>query len=169
MAINYANRGKHLEVLVDHSNVQYKRKGWARIDKVPTPVKVRRQNKLGRITDGWFEKKSTVDYAGISHGRSIVFDAKSTKIDKRFDLKNLEEHQYQYLKDCHHQGAISFVLVEFSRKKEIYILPFEKLEIWWISAQGGGRKSIPYEFFLTECDLVSQGRGVPLDYLKVVM
>lgn len=117
--INYANRGKALQMLINSTNAVYKQKGWALVDEVPTPSK----NIKGRII---YERKSTVDYYGISQGRGIAFDAKSTKETKRFDLKNVHDHQVQYLDHFLKQGGIAFLLIEFARLREFYFvsIPF---------------------------------------------
>lgn len=50
----------------------------ALINKRPTPVKVLK-SKGGRLLNGLYEDKSTVDYDGVYKGRAIAFVAKSTK------------------------------------------------------------------------------------------
>lgn len=37
----------------------------------------------GRVKDGYYESKSTVDYDGVYKGRAIAFEAKSTNEMKR--------------------------------------------------------------------------------------
>nr|BDD46685.1 hypothetical protein 24 [Bacillales bacterium] len=49
------------------------------------------------MVHGLLEKPSTVDYDGTYMGKSIVFEAKSTKDFKRFPLKNIHDHQVKYL------------------------------------------------------------------------
>ncbi len=62
----------------------------ALINKRPTPVKVLK-SKGGRVLNGFYEAKSTVDYDGVYKGRAIAFEAKSTEKDTRFDLKNIAQ------------------------------------------------------------------------------
>ena len=165
MAISPANRGMSFEQLVEYTNRCYFLKGMADVRKVATPVKVLRISK-GRIRDGFFEKKSTVDFIGVSHGRAIAFDAKSTRNRTRFPLSNIEPHQMAFLKSWKDQGAIAFFLVEFAKHQEVYFLPYREAEKWWEQAKQGGRKSIPYEWFVQNCDLVRPDKGIPLHYLK---
>lgn len=165
MRVSLANRGMSFEQLVEYTNRCYFLKGMADIRKVATPVKVLRISK-GRIRDGFFEKKSTVDFIGVSHGRAIAFDAKSTRNQTRFPLSNIEPHQMAFLKSWRAQGAITFFLVEFAKKHEVYLLRFSDAEKWWEEAGKGGRKSIPYEWFVQNCDLVRPDKGIPLHYLK---
>lgn len=165
--VNYANRGKPFEMLIESTNAMYAHKGWADIQKAEPPVKV--QNKIGnKITLGWYQKHGFVDYFGVSHGRALAFEAKSTNSRTSFALSNIKDHQVQVLKRWHEQGAASFVLVEFQKHREIYLLRYVQLEEWWEGAKEGGRKSIPYEWFNMHCDEVKPTRGVALDYLSIL-
>lgn len=160
-------RGKALENLIDYTNDIYARKGLARIDKVPTPWNVR-YNPRKRINVAFPEKKGTVDYVGVSKGKSIAFDAKSTKIKTSFPLKNIHEHQVKYLQDHQEQGGISFIIVEFESLQELYLLTFNQLYSWWVDSFRGGRKSIPYQYFKDNCNLIKSGSGVAADYLSCI-
>lgn len=165
---SHANRGMGLESYIDVANMQYRIKRIAVIDKEATPVKVKRCNQQGKITEAWFDSKSTVDYKGVASGKAIAFDAKTTQIKTSFPLKNIHEHQYEYLKDYHNQQGISFLVVEFAALHEIYILPIKDLIPFWENARLGRRKSIPYQFFKEHCVKCNQGRGLSLDYLAAV-
>lgn len=163
---SHANRGAVLERLVDMTNKQYRNKGVADIRKIPTPVKIMSNNK-GQVT-GYTQKGEWVDYVGIHDGRTIVFDAKETTNRTSFPLKNISTHQFELLKSWHEKGARSFLLVSFSKLDEIYLLPFERLQEAWTGYIGSGRKSIPYEDFKLNCELVKGERGYVLHYLKHV-
>jgi len=167
MAVSYANRGMSFEHLIERTNAQYAQKGIATIQKVPVPWKVfyDRKTKVSRAIP---EKKSTVDFIGCYNGRAIAFDAKSTRERTRFPLSNIEDHQFKFLKRWQDNGGISFILVEFAKKNEVYILSLSELEKWLRKANEGGRKSVPYEYFMTECDLVKSRNGILLDYLGVI-
>lgn len=160
----HANRGAALEKLVDLANKQYRNKGFADIRKVPTPVRITGNNR-GRIS-GFVTKGEWVDYIGVRDGRTIAFDAKETNNRTSFPLDNVSAHQYELLKSWHEQGAWSFLIVSFTKHDEVYRLPFELLGAYWEGAEKGGRKSIPYGDFLTECDLVKSNKGYVLHYLK---
>lgn len=162
----YANRGAVLEQLLNMTNKQYLNTKQADIKKIPTPVqilKVQGNKVTGTLTAGEF-----TDYIGISNGKTIVFDAKETR-EERFPLKNLHEHQYQFLKSWYEQGAAAFLIVSFAKKQdEIYYLPFEKLSIFWEEAIAGGRKSIPHQYFIDNCHKVKSENGIVLHYLKYI-
>lgn len=66
------NRGMHFEKLINLSNEMYQREGVALINKRPTPVKVLK-SKNGRVINGFYESKSTVDYDGVYKGRAVTF------------------------------------------------------------------------------------------------
>lgn len=166
MTVSYANRGQPFERIIEATNKQYFQKGKATIQKIATPWKVIRRGK--QIVSAFPEKKSTVDFIGVYDGRGIAFDAKSTSVETRFDLSNVGDHQFRFLKNWKENGGISFILVEFTKLNETYILPFEHLEKWWNEADRGGRKSIPYEFFVNECELVKSKNGILLDYLSLI-
>lgn len=164
--MSYANRGMGFEALIDHSNAMYDRKGIAVINKRPTPVKVLGQNEKGMI-HGFYEKSSTVDYDGVYRGRFLVFEAKSTQEKMRFDLSNIQQHQYDYLKKVHLHGGIAFILVYFEKHQLTYLMEFETLKHYWERAQKGGRKSIRIEDFDIHAHQVDAGR-VPVDYLAII-
>ncbi|MDN3365394.1 Holliday junction resolvase RecU [Priestia megaterium] len=167
-----ANRGMEFEGYIMQANARYAIRGIAAIDKIPTPIKVLKLAtagpKKGRIIDGYFEEKSTVDFVGVSRGRSIFFDAKETD-EASFPLKNVEEHQFEALRDKHSHQAISFLLVRLKKHNdEIYILLFEDLDKWWKETMTGGRKSIPYQFFKENCVKCEPGRNVAIDYMAAL-
>src|SRR5690625_449002 len=101
--MSYANRGMNFEQIIDHTNRMYENKGIALINKRPTPVKILGRNSRGMI-NGFLEKASTVDYDGVYRGKSIAFEAKSTKELNRFDLKNVPDHQVQHLEKVDKHG-----------------------------------------------------------------
>lgn len=159
-----ANLGKQLERLLDMTHLQYRNKGVADIRKVPTPVQITNSNR-GKIT-GYVTQGEWVDYVGIYNGRTIVFDAKETRL-KNFPFDSLQDHQYELLKSWHEKGAVAFLVVDFTKlHEEIYLLPFKILQEYWEACQAGGRKSIPHSAFVERCDLIKSEGGVVLHYLK---
>lgn len=168
MFVNYANRGKSFEKLIDMSNTIYYQKNIANIQKIETPVHVQSIDKSGKIRYGWFKKKSTVDYKGVFDGKAVAFDAKSTRNRTRFPLSEVKQHQLEDLQKWHNCGGKSFILVEFSKHHEIYLLPFKELSAYKLAAKNGGRKSIPYHDFLTMFEQVKSSIHVPVDYLRAL-
>lgn len=167
-SVNHARRGMSLESYIDFANLLYLQKDIAVINKRPTPIKVIRMNK-NRITDGVYEKPSTVDYDGTYREKSIVFEAKSTQELTRFPLSNVEDHQADYLERCHRHGAICFLLIEFAAHRTVYLLPYDSFRHYWQARKPGtrGTQSIPLADLEVNAYEVESGR-VGLDYLKVV-
>lgn len=161
-------RGSALENRVIMANKQYRERGMGEIVQMPVPIDIYWKDLRTRQVKGKLKKKSTVDFYGVSQGRFIAFDCKSTLERTRFPLSNIEQHQMDYLESVRNQGGIPFFLVEFSKFGQVFYLPYKEVAEWWRKAKEGGRKSIPYEWFRLHCDMVLPGRGTALDYLKCV-
>ncbi|MED2797895.1 Holliday junction resolvase RecU [Bacillus thuringiensis] len=140
----------------------------ALINKRPTPVKVLK-SKGGRVLNGFYEAKSTVDYEGVHKGRAIAFEAKSTEKDTRFDLKNIAQHQLDYLEKAEKMGAICFFLIEFSKDKSVFVVPLSVIQSYVrMSHQPKGKKSILKADFDIYGYVVEQTERAPVDYLQYV-
>ncbi|MCU6603782.1 Holliday junction resolvase RecU [Peribacillus frigoritolerans] len=165
-AINYANRGKGFENDIIRTNNGYLSKGWAFVEKVEPAVQI--QQDLGNKVIGFKKEKGFVDFFGCSHGRPLAFEAKKTTSRTSFPLSNIKQHQMDVLKFWQDQGGIAFFLIQFEKLHEVYFVHYEQVNEWWIQSKAGGRKSIPYSYFMMECDLVKTQRGVPYDYLSCI-
>ncbi|PDZ06605.1 Holliday junction resolvase RecU [Bacillus cereus] len=162
------NRGMAFEKLINLSNEMYQRERVALINKRATPVKVLK-SKGGRVLNGFYEAKSTVDYDGVYKGRAIAFEAKSTENATRFDLKNIAQHQLDYLEKVEKMGAICFFLIEFSKDKAIFVVPLSVIQSYVkMSQQPKGKKSIPRADFDIYGYLVEQTERAAVDYLQYV-
>lgn len=146
-------RGSTLEEFINRTCEQYREKGLALIQKVPTPitpVKIDRQSR--HITLAYFEKKSTVDYIGVVQGIPVCFDAKECNTDN-FPLQNIHQHQVAFMGDFERQQGVAFLILYFSHRDEIYYLPYRlMLKFWERGKQGGIRhfkyNELPPEWFL---------------------
>ncbi|PFJ08530.1 Holliday junction resolvase RecU [Bacillus cereus] len=162
------NRGMAFEMLINLVNEMYQRRGVALINKRPTPVKVLK-SKGGRVLNGFYEAKSTVDYDGVYKGQSIAFEVKSTESPTRFDLKNIAQHQLDYLEKAEKMGAICFFLIEFSKDKSVFVVSLSVIQSYVrMSQQPKGKKSIPRADFDIYGYLVNQTERAPVDYLQYV-
>ncbi len=76
-------RGSTLEDLVNRTNEQYREKGLALIQKIPTPITPVRMDKENRHITLWhtLSRRSTVDYIGAVQGIPVCFDAKECSVD----------------------------------------------------------------------------------------
>ena len=74
-------RGSTLEELINRTNEQYREKGLALIQKIPTPITPVKMDKTSRhITLAYFEQKSTVDYIGAVQGIPVCWKTADEKV-----------------------------------------------------------------------------------------
>lgn len=138
-------RGSTLEEFINRTNEYYQEQGLALIQKIPTPITPVRIDKEHRhITLAYFEQKSTVDYIGAVQGIPVCFDAKECHTDT-FPLQNIHAHQVDFMEAFEKQGGISFFLIYFSTKNELYYMTFQEMKKFWERGQRGGRKSFRHE------------------------
>jgi recombination protein U len=174
MAVSYANRGKAFEGDIIRSNIAYKHKKWAFIEKTepifkPLPSGLlpnRLRAGKNHYMVGYYEGRGFVDFFGVCQGRALAFEAKSTTNRTSFPLKNFKKEQIEDLAFWNNQGGIAFVLIQFEKQREVYVLPFSELKTWWDDSLAGKRKSIPYDWFVLNCEKVKATRGIILDYLN---
>ena len=138
-------RGSSLEDIINRSNDSYREKKLALIQKVPTPITPISIDKESRhITLAYFDQKSTVDYIGAVQGIPVCFDAKECAVET-FPLHNIHPHQIAFMREFEEQGGISFIILSYTVKNEIYYLPFDEILRFWTRMEEGGRKSFTYE------------------------
>ena len=160
-------RGSAFEEMIDLTNQLYIQKGLAVIQKVPTPITpVAVDNKSRTITSAFFEKKSTIDFIGVAQGLAICFDAKETR-QLSLPIKNIHAHQIEFMENFRKQQGVSFLLVHFQTKGEVFLLPSEDIAKYHAAALAGGRKSIPYSEF-NQSYVVPNKNGFPVHYLVAI-
>ena len=138
-------RGSTLEELINRTNEQYREKGLALIQKIPTPITpIKIDKEKHHITLAYFDQKSTVDYIGAVQGIPVCFDAKECAADT-FALQNIHPHQVAFMRDFQKQGGIAFLLIYYTGKNLILYLPFKDMMRFWERAESGGRKSFRFE------------------------
>lgn len=138
-------RGSTLEDLINHTNESYREKHLALIQKIPTPITPIEIHKETRhITLAYFDQKSTVDYIGVVQGIPVCFDAKECAV-KTFPLHNIHAHQMAFMKEFEKQGGIAFIILSFTALNEVYYIPLDHLEKFWMRMENGGRKSFTYD------------------------
>ena len=162
----YGNRGMTLEEDINLTNEYYKEKNIALIYKKPIPIKVLKINESKtRIKDGFYEKKSTLDYSGIYKEKYIEFDAKETNSKTSFPISNIHEHQIQHIKDILYYKGIAFLIIRFNILNKTYILEGQML-IDFLNNEN--RKSIPLDYFENNCKTIELKYRPRLDYLKLI-
>ena len=138
-------RGSTLEDMVNRTNERYLEQELALIQKIPTPITPVRMDKEHRqITLAYFEQRSTVDYISAVQGIPVCFDAKECNADT-FPLQNIHEHQIIFMENLEKQQGISFLLIYYTARNEMYYMRFEEVAKFWNRAMTGGRKSIRLE------------------------
>ena len=157
-------RGSTLEEFINRTNEKYLENGLALIQKIPTPITPIKIEKESRhITLAYFDQKSTVDYIGAVQGIPVCFDAKECHTDT-FPLQNIHEHQIAFMENFEKQGGISFLIIYFSKRDELYYLTYRQLIKFWNRARECVRKSFRYEELQPEYFFRSEG-GVLVPYL----
>nr|WP_296007004.1 Holliday junction resolvase RecU [uncultured Blautia sp.] len=158
-------RGSALEEYINRTCEQYREKGLALIQKVPTPITpVRIDQESRHITLAYFEKKSTVDYIGAVQGIPVCFDAKECACDS-FPLQNIHAHQVAFMKDFERQQGIAFLILYFSHRDEIYYMPFRQMEQFWERGQKGGIKHFKYSE-LSPCWFLKRSGNILVPFLE---
>ena len=160
-------RGSTLEDLINRTNEKYLENGLALIQKIPTPITPIKIDKEKRhITLAYFEQKSTVDYIGVVQGIPICFDAKECATDT-FSLQNIHEHQVTFMEAFEKQGGISFFIIYFSARNELYYMTFQEIKTFWERGQQGGRKSFRIEELDTNY-FMELKNGAYVSYLELL-
>ena len=164
--INYGNRGMTLEADINLTNDYYFDKRIALIYKKPIPIKVLKINETKtRIMDAFYEKKSTLDYSGIYHGKYIEFDAKETNSKTSFPLSNIHLHQIKHIENVLYFKGIAFLIIRFNYYNQTFLLPGELLLDFLKNSK---KKSMSYKFFLDNCKEIKIKYAPRLDYLKII-
>lgn len=162
----FANRGMSLENDINETNKYYVDYDIALIYKKPTPIRITKTNyKNMRITDGFFESPSTLDYNGVYKGYYIEFDAKETRSKTSFPIDNIHKHQIEYIKKVIKHNGIVFLIVRFSTLNKSFVLKGENL-IDYIN--NNERKSIPLSYFENNTYEIGIKYTPRLDYIKIV-
>lgn len=141
-AVNYANRGKPLEMLVNYEIDRLWTEELGVIAKQHVNWCIIRRQK--RVVSAYPVEKAVVDYLGLYKGKPVAFDAKSTQDETSFPLANLKPHQIEFLRTWEKVGGIGFWLVEFGRLTRWFVLHHKDLLAFLDTEE---RKSIPLPYF----------------------
>lgn len=170
---NHANRGMSFEASINKTNQYYLLQNTALIYKKPTPIKVSKVENSNniyksqhKITEAYYEQKSTTDYNGVFLGKYIDFEVKQTT-SSTFNIKtNLQAHQFEHLSKVKKHGGIAFILIYFQKFDKIYLLPIENLQTF---LSGTNLKSqIKFEDMKKYAYQVEQKYQPQIDYLQIV-
>lgn len=160
-------RGSTLEDLINRTNDRYLEGNLCLVQKIPTPITPINIDHASRhITLAYFDQKSTVDYIGVAQGIPLAFDAKECAKDT-FTLANIHQHQVSFMENFEKQDGISFFIIHYTERDEIYYLRFSKFMEFWNRMLSGGRKSFRYDEIEQEFILKSHS-GIYVPYLDGV-
>jgi len=160
-------RGNAFEELINLTNIKYREHGIGLIQKIPTPIKpVELDMENHNIKKAYFEERSTVDYIGIIQGYAVCFDAKETNLE-RFPLRNIHQHQLDFMRDFERQEGISFLIIRFSKHDMTYFVPFKFILKKIEAIDNGGRKSIAYSEFSNFFEIRNKD-GYILHYIEAL-
>lgn len=108
-----------------------------------------------------------MDFTRTYRGRSIWYDAKSTKNQTSFPLDFVEEHQVERLIRHEASGAICFFLFWFTDLDRFYLMPLKAFLDYWNRRGTGGRgsKSISLSEFEAHAIRIEKSVRGPLDFL----
>ena len=160
-------RGSVLEDLINFTNEKYLERGLGLIQKIPTPIKPITIDKNTRhITLAYFDQKSTVDYIGVVQGIPVCFDAKECSKDT-FSLQNIHDHQYEFMKNFEKQDGVAFIILYFTQKDVALYVPFKDLEVFYLNAKKGGKKSVSYDEFNHDYEITLH-KSIPIHYLELL-
>lgn len=161
------SQGQEFEQLIEWANMQYYERGQGVIQKIPTPFKIERaynhSTKKNEVVSAYPEKKSTVDFGGTAQGKSIWFDAKTTKNRASFPLANIKDHQIEYLRQVDLNGGKAFLLIYSQVKNKTWLLWIQDLLLF---IEKGERKSLLFEWLEYNCPVIGSKDGIVLDYLN---
>lgn len=158
-------RGSTLEDLINFTNENYRDKGLALVQKIPTPIKpIKIDKESSQITLAYFERDSTVDYIGVVQGVPVCFDAKECTTDT-FSMQNIHEHQYQFMKEFEQQQGVSFLIIFFTTRNELYYMPFRELKRYVERIREGHPKNFKYQE-LDSANFIRAKGGILVHYLE---
>jgi recombination protein U len=158
-------RGSALEEMINHTNEYYRQKNLALVQKIPTPITpVKIDKEAGHITLAYFEKDSTVDYIGAVQGVPVCFDAKECATDT-FSMRNIHQHQIDFMRDFESQQGISFLVIAFTARNQFYYMRFSELTEYLNRREQGHANNFKYQELNPDYFLRQKG-GALVHYLE---
>lgn len=162
--LNNKNRGMSLEQEINETNEYYIENNIALVHKKATPISVVKCND-NKITEAYFNEKSTTDYNGCYQGIYIDFEAKSTLKKTSFPIANILPNQIEQARRVLLNKGVSFFIIEFSELNRYFMLSsktllnyIDKMDI----------SSIPLKYFETHAYELKRRLSPPLDYIEVL-
>lgn len=120
----FKNRGMLLETIINQTNEFYFKNDICLIHKKNLDISfksVSLKNKKLNLDQAVISSKSSVDYYGIYKGKFIAFEAKSTELSI-LPLKNIKNHQIEYLNLIQKNGGIAFWIIYFKFENVFFLI-----------------------------------------------
>ncbi|KLU61712.1 holliday junction resolvase RecU [Peptococcaceae bacterium CEB3] len=117
-----ANLGMILEQQIFLACDWYAARGYALIQKIPTPWEPERRD--GRIIGAHPAKKSTIDFLGAlaPHGQAIALEAKEEQT-AAIRKSRVKPHQVKFLKTLAACGGAAYIVVGFYNANRFFLVP----------------------------------------------
>lgn len=169
---SFSNRGMSLEQDIQATNQYYLETNKAIIHKKPTPIQIVKvdypKRSAAKITEGYFQSKSTTDFNGIYRAKHVDFEAKETKNKTLFPLANIHEHQFVHMNSVVEHGGICFFIIRFSLYNETYYVPADLVLSYWREQEKTNKKSIAYSVIKNKGHLIPFKYQARVDYLSII-
>lgn len=164
--ISHANRGMHLEELINEANKFYLDNDIALVYKKATPigvVNVTSEKNTKVITKAYFKEPSTLDYNGIYKGMYIEFDAKECSSKTSFPLSNISCNQISHIRKVIFHKGVVFIIIKITNN--YFLLPGNNL-INFI--KNNKRKSIPVDVLKKISLKICKNKNIVVDYITTL-
>ena len=160
-----ANRGKVWEGQLDHYHARLQSSGRAMVTRNYPECVVRWARGKG-IVSAQFRRTGAPDYTILSQGRTILADAKSTRL-ARWPLKLLEGHQANSLTAANHHGGLALLLINTPQGSYavLWSLVRPLWERWLTGRAKRGEASLTHDQMVS-MSVVWAPKGHALDYLQ---
>jgi recombination protein U len=142
-----------LETRIRKANLTYRKERRALIQKLEVPIRMTNMGMVATL--------STIDFYGVFSyskgktkrkkvGRAIAFDAKECESTTSFPLKNIHQHQLEFLRLWTELDGEGFFFIHFKNihPDRAFITPIDLVAKYWDDSTG--RKSIPITEFKEE-------------------
>lgn len=170
MKTSASRRGMSLEEDINTSNNYYIDNNIAVIHKKPTPITLVHvdypKRSAAKITEAYFKEPSTTDYNGVYKGKYIDFEAKECSSKTSFPFSYIHPHQIKHLKNVLKHGAIAFIIIRMNVYSKDYLIMAQDFIDYY---EKSTRKSIPYNWIITNGYEIINKYAIPCDYLGIAV
>ena len=163
---NASNRGMLLEEDISSSCEFYNQKGLCLIYKRATPIKVVKMDNVNKakITEAYFNNKSTTDYNGLYRGKYLDFEAKETINKTSFSFHNIRPQQITHLDGVDRLNGLAFFVIRMKAHDQTFLIKYSDIK----SQLNSSKKSVTYEYLLEKGIIIKESFSPRLLILEAV-